>query len=148
MSLIFQKIVILLLLYGPLIQRKMMINKKLLQIVIVLLILLDLFLVFNINYKRNELNIMLKNNNQLTLKNDLLKKQVLKSVFAEKIVWADTMNVYSATDSFSIKELIGNQYKLVLWFSELSCRSCVDAHYQALIDNNDNIKLENIVLLT
>lgn len=126
----------------------MMTKKKILQIVIVLLILLDLFLLFKINKKKIELNNTIKNNSQLITKNDLLKEQVLKSVFAEKIVWTDSVNVYSATDSFSIKELIGNENKLVLWFSELSCRSCVDAQYQILVENSNNINFENIVLLT
>jgi len=125
-----------------------MTKKKILQIVIVLLILLDLFLLFKINKKKIELNNTIKNNSQLITKNDLLKEQVLKSVFAEKIVWTDSVNVYSATDSFSIKELIGNENKLVLWFSELSCRSCVDAQYQILVENSNNINFENIVLLT
>ncbi len=123
-------------------------KKKTLQIVIVLLILLDLFLLLKLNQINIELNNTIKNNSQLITKNDLLKEQVLKSVFAEKIVWADSINVYSATDSFSIKELIDNENKLVLWFSELSCRSCVDAQYQILVENSDNIKFENIVLLT
>ena len=122
-----------------------MINKKYLQTVIILLILLDVFLVIKINHIRVELNEMIKNNNQLINKNDLLKEQVLKSVFANNIVWSDNINIYTADDSISIKELIGNQYKLVLWFSELSCKSCVDAHYQMLVNK---INFGNIVLLT
>ncbi len=123
----------------------MMIKKNILQVVIVLLILLDMYLVFKINHIRVELNEMIKNNNQLITRNDLLKEQVLKSVFANNIVWTDNINIYTAVDSISIKELIGNQYKLVLWFSELSCKSCVDAHYQMLVNK---INFDNIVLLT
>lgn len=122
-----------------------MIKKNILQVVIVLLILLDMYLVFKINHIRVELNEMIKNNNQLITRNDLLKEQVLKSVFANNIVWTDNINIYTAVDSISIKELIGNQYKLVLWFSELSCKSCVDAHYQMLVNK---INFDNIVLLT
>lgn len=125
-----------------------MTKQKIMQVIIVLLILLDLFMMFKINQINIELNDIIKNNSQLITKNDFLREQVLKSVFAEKIVWADSVNVYSATDSFSIKELIGNQNKLVLWFSELSCRSCVDAQYQTLVENSNDINFENIVLLT
>lgn len=64
------------------------------------------------------------------------------------MIWADTINVYSANNGFSIKELIGDENKLILWFSELSCRSCVDAQYQILVEKSDDINLENIILLT
>lgn len=100
---------------------------------------------FKINHIKIKHNDMIKNTSQLLTKNDLLKEQVLKSVFAEKIFWADTITVYSTTNSLSIKELIGNENKLVLWFSELSCRSCVDTHYQTLVDN---LNFENFILLT
>lgn len=125
-----------------------MTKQKILQIVIAFLILLDLFMIFKINQINIELNDIIQNNSLLKNKNDLLKEQVLKSVFAEKIVWADSVNVFSANDSFSINELIGNENKLVLWFSELSCRSCVDAQYQILVENSNNINFENVVLLT
>ena len=125
-----------------------MTKQKVLHVVIVLLIVLDLFMMFKINQINVELNDIIKNNTLLETKNDLLEDQVLKSVFAKKMIWADTINVYTANNRISIKELIGNENKLVLWFSELSCRSCVDAQYQILVDKSDDINLENIILLT
>lgn len=125
-----------------------MTKQNILQVVIVLLIVLDLFMMYKINQINIELNDITKDNSLLETKNDLLKDQVLKNVFAKKMIWADTINVYSANNGFSIKELIDDENKLILWFSELSCRSCVDAQYQILVEKSDDISLENIILLT
>ena len=124
-------------------------NKKyFLTISFILVFGFDIVLLsFNLKLKTDK-DIVEKQNMNLIIKNNNIQKQVLQSIFSDMKRWDDDRQLYTSTDTIKIDDLLNGQNKLVLWFSQLNCRSCIDAQYEMLIEMIEDIGNDNVLLIT
>lgn len=123
-------------------------NKNLTLVIFFVLFMMDIALLW-VNWSlKADKNSIEKENAGLSIKVDKLHKQVIQSVLSGTFEWAEDRQLYTSTDTIFIDSLLKGQKKLVLWFSQLSCRSCVDTQYQILLDKFDLIGEDNVLLIS
>ena len=115
---------------------------------IIALLIFNTVVVLKFKKIKKEFNNLKINVSAYKYENENLQKQVLQSVLATPEKWEENFNLRLEDDTIDIKSIVSNGNKLVLWFSTINCRTCIDAQFQIFQEYIGQIGSRNILLVT